>query len=118
MGDRPGANWLHAPACPRTLLTTGSGFGGKCHTGGLGWVGTGMGSPLWKYPIIGTVLGSGGSRPVRTVGEGALITAEDLLWVAEEWEKRGVGKSFNPEVFNVTGILDWMALEQRIKLLL
>lgn len=48
----------------------------------------------------------------------ALITAENLLWVAEQWEARGNQQPFNPEVFNVTGILDRKALEKRMKLFL
>ncbi len=48
----------------------------------------------------------------------ALITAENLLWVAEQWQARGAGKTFNPEVFNVTGILDQKSLELRMKLFL
>ncbi len=48
----------------------------------------------------------------------ALITAEDLLWVADQWQARGPEKAFNPEVFNVTGILDRKSLEQRMKLFL
>lgn len=48
----------------------------------------------------------------------ALITAEDLRWVAEEWSAQGAGEEFNPEVFNITGILDRNALETRMSLFL
>jgi hypothetical protein len=48
----------------------------------------------------------------------ALIAAEDLLWVAETWQSRGNGQTFNPEVFNITGVLDRAALEQRMRLFL
>jgi hypothetical protein len=46
----------------------------------------------------------------------ALITAEDLQWLAEEWVSLKVERPFNPEVFNVTGILDRKALERRLAL--
>jgi hypothetical protein len=46
----------------------------------------------------------------------ALITAADLVWVAEEWsERRGAG-AFNLDVFNITGTLTRLVLEQRMKL--
>lgn len=48
----------------------------------------------------------------------ALISAENLLWVAAQWKDRGNGKAFNAEVFNMTGILDRKTLEQRMKLFL
>jgi hypothetical protein len=48
----------------------------------------------------------------------ALITAEDLKWVAEQWLSRGNGETFNPEVFNTTGILDRRTLEGRMRLFL
>jgi hypothetical protein len=48
----------------------------------------------------------------------ALISAEDLLWVAETWRSRANGQGFNPEVFDITGILDRSALEQRMRLFL
>lgn len=48
----------------------------------------------------------------------ALISAEDLLWVAEEWRKRTTRQSFNPEVLNTTGILTRPLIEQRMKLFL
>jgi len=48
----------------------------------------------------------------------ALITAEDLVWLAEEWPKRAGGEGFDLEVLNVTGILTRQLLEQRMKLFL
>ena len=44
----------------------------------------------------------------------ALITAEDLKWLAEEWG--GSDRAINPEVFNITGILDRAMLRTRMKL--
>ena len=48
----------------------------------------------------------------------ALISAEDLLWLAEEWTARSGGRVFNPEVFNLTGVLDRKRLERRMTLFL
>jgi hypothetical protein len=48
----------------------------------------------------------------------ALIAAEDLVWVVEQWLSRGNGHGFNPEVFNITGILDRKTLEGRMRLFL
>jgi hypothetical protein len=48
----------------------------------------------------------------------ALITAENLLWVAQRWESHPSGRPFNPEVFNITGVLDRKSLEERMKLFL
>jgi hypothetical protein len=48
----------------------------------------------------------------------ALITAEDLKWLAEKWAEASSGKGFDPEVFNVTGTLGRSKLEQRMKLFL
>jgi hypothetical protein len=48
----------------------------------------------------------------------ALITAETLRWLVDQWAARGNGKPFTPEILNVTGVLDRAALEQRIKLFL
>lgn len=48
----------------------------------------------------------------------ALISAEDLLWLAEEWTARSGEKAFNPEVFNRTGVLDRKRLERRMALFL
>lgn len=48
----------------------------------------------------------------------ALITAEDLVWLAEEWQKRGNGEAFDVELLNATGILTRPVLEQRMKLFL
>jgi hypothetical protein len=38
--------------------------------------------------------------------------------VAETWQGRGNGQTFNPEVFNITGVLDRGALEGRMRLFL
>jgi hypothetical protein len=46
----------------------------------------------------------------------ALITAEDLLWLAEEWPTRKSSKPFTLDVLNITGILTRQLLEQRLKL--
>ena len=46
----------------------------------------------------------------------ALIAAEDLGWVAEEWWSRGAKGRFNLEVLNMTGILSRPLLEQRMRL--
>lgn len=46
----------------------------------------------------------------------ALITAEDLVWVADQWSARGNGAPFNLDVFNITGILTRQVLEGRMKL--
>lgn len=48
----------------------------------------------------------------------ALISAEDLKWVAEVWLAKGLGKPFDLEVFNVTGVLDRPLLEERMSLFL
>lgn len=48
----------------------------------------------------------------------ALITAEDLQWVAENWMSFNDAASFDPEVFNHTGILSRQVLKQRMKLFL
>ena len=48
----------------------------------------------------------------------ALIAAEDLGWVAEEWWGRGVDGGLNLEVLNMTGILSRPLLEQRMRLFL
>jgi hypothetical protein len=48
----------------------------------------------------------------------AIITAEDLRWVAENWKHRSTADQLDPEVFNVTGVLDRALLERRMKLLL
>ena len=54
----------------------------------------------------------------RTDTDVALITAEDLLWLAEEWPGRKSHKPFDPEVFNITGLLDRRTLERRMRILL
>ena len=48
----------------------------------------------------------------------ALIAAENLGWVAEEWWSRGSDGRFNLEVLNMTGILSRPLLEQRMRLFL
>ncbi|MCE2422429.1 MAG: hypothetical protein J4G03_03875 [Gemmatimonadetes bacterium] len=48
----------------------------------------------------------------------AVIAAEDLGWLAEEWWSRNSDGRFNLEVLNVTGILDRPLLEQRMRLFL
>ena len=48
----------------------------------------------------------------------ALIGAEDLVWLAEEWWSRSPDDKFNLEVLNATGILRRPILEQRMKLFL
>ncbi|MYA34799.1 MAG: hypothetical protein F4164_01345 [Gemmatimonadales bacterium] len=48
----------------------------------------------------------------------ALISAEDLVWVAEEWRVRSSKESFNLEVLNATGILTRTDLDQRMRLFL
>ena len=48
----------------------------------------------------------------------AVIAAEDLGWVAEEWWSRNPDDRFNLEVLNMTGILSRPILEQRMKLFL
>jgi hypothetical protein len=46
----------------------------------------------------------------------ALITADDLVWVAEQWAARSGSAPFNLNVFNMTGILSRPVLEQRMNL--
>ncbi|WP_425153895.1 hypothetical protein [Candidatus Palauibacter sp.] len=48
----------------------------------------------------------------------ALISAEDLVWVAEEGRARSSRESFNLEVLNATGILTRTVLDQRMRLFL
>ncbi len=48
----------------------------------------------------------------------ALITAEDLAWLAESWKEYDRGIGFDPEVLNHTGILTRKVLIQRMKLFL
>lgn len=48
----------------------------------------------------------------------AVITAEDLKWLAEEWRKRTSATRFDPEVFNTTGLLSRPKLEKRMGLFL
>lgn len=46
----------------------------------------------------------------------ALISAEDLKQVADDWASEGHEKPFNLEVFNITGRLDRQTLQRRIAL--
>lgn len=48
----------------------------------------------------------------------ALIAAEDLKWVAENWEDVGSSGEFDIEVFDATGVLTRDRLEERIGLFL
>ena len=48
----------------------------------------------------------------------AVISAEDLKWVAETWPKHSESGKFSLEVFNMTGILDRATLEERLAVLL
>ena len=48
----------------------------------------------------------------------AVIAAEDLGWVAEEWWSNNPDGRFNLEVLNMTGILSRPLLEQRMRLFL
>ena len=48
----------------------------------------------------------------------AVIAAEDLGWVAEEWWSRNPDGRFNLEVLNMTGILSRPLLEQRMRIFL
>lgn len=48
----------------------------------------------------------------------ALVAAEDLKWMAEEWIKMAKSDRFDIEVLNVTGILDRSKLERRMRLFL
>ncbi|MCF8057644.1 MAG: hypothetical protein K9K37_13535 [Desulfocapsa sp.] len=48
----------------------------------------------------------------------ALVTAEDLKWVAENWQKYSKSEKFSLQVFNMTGILDRRTLKERIEVFL
>ena len=48
----------------------------------------------------------------------AVITAEDLKWVAETWPKHSESGKLSLEVFNMTGILDRATLEERLAVFL
>ena len=48
----------------------------------------------------------------------AIITAENLLWVAKSWNEFSKTNIFDPEIFNYTGILNRQIIEQRMKLFL
>jgi hypothetical protein len=52
-------------------------------------------------------------RKAQSDTDVALIAAEDLKWVAENW--RDYGDEFNLEVFNLTAILDRQMLEFRMQ---
>jgi hypothetical protein len=59
------------------------------------------------FLIIAPAIGDGAARMAArlkiesgTDTDVALITAENLLWVADHWKERSNGRSFNPEVFN------------------
>lgn len=46
----------------------------------------------------------------------ALISAENLVWIAEKWPSYAKNGSFDPEVFNHTGVLTRNVLDQRMQL--
>lgn len=46
----------------------------------------------------------------------ALITAENLKWLAEEWARRSRRDALNVEVLNITGVLSRAVLEERLDL--
>lgn len=48
----------------------------------------------------------------------ALVAAEDLKWLAEEWPEHTSASEFDPEVFNTTDVLTRGKLEQRMALFL
>jgi hypothetical protein len=49
----------------------------------------------------------------------ALISAEDLKWIAENWKDQGIkSKKFDLEVLNHTGLLDLQTIKQRMKVFL
>jgi hypothetical protein len=48
----------------------------------------------------------------------AIISAEDLKWLAENWPKHAPSGKFSLEIFNMTGLLDRAALEERVSVLL
>ncbi len=48
----------------------------------------------------------------------ALITAQNLKFVAEKWTSLAKNDAFNLNIFNTTGILDRTTLEERMKILL
>ncbi len=48
----------------------------------------------------------------------AVISAEDLKWVAENWMAHSASGVFSLEVFNMTGLLDRPTLEERLSVLL
>ena len=48
----------------------------------------------------------------------AIINAEDLKWIAENWKDSNIKEGFNLEVFNFTGILNRANLKQRMRIFL
>lgn len=54
----------------------------------------------------------------KTDTDVAVISAEDLVWLAERWDEDTSDQDFDPEVFNVTGVLDRSTLEDRMELFL
>ena len=48
----------------------------------------------------------------------AIISAEDLKWLAENWPKHASKGKFSLEIFNMTGLLNRNALEERLSVLL
>jgi len=44
----------------------------------------------------------------------ALITGEDLKWLAETWLEECEGEKFNPDILNITDILDRQKLKARL----
>jgi hypothetical protein len=48
----------------------------------------------------------------------AVINAEDLSWMADNWKSFEKKEGFNPEVLNYTGVLTRRVLTQRMRLLL
>ncbi len=48
----------------------------------------------------------------------ALISAENLVWMADSWHTYSKTGNFDPEVFNHTGILTRKVIDQRMKLFL
>ncbi|RKZ65911.1 MAG: hypothetical protein DRQ48_11215 [Gammaproteobacteria bacterium] len=48
----------------------------------------------------------------------AVISAEDLKWLAENWPKHAPTGKFSLEIFNMTGLLTRATLEERVSVLL
>lgn len=47
--------------------------------------------------------------------DACLIRAEDLKWLAENWEGYAKGRNFNPEILNITGSLTRSDFQTRLK---